>query len=1464
MKKRAKRILAAVLCAVMVLTAVPLSTAVQESEINSDSSSAFSSQSGLNLIANNLMSGEDSGDYSIVYLDIEDKTATVELNNKEACTLVVAIYEEGSMHMFASGVKEIEANAGTAEVEIDIDTMPETYVAKAFLLDGGQYALCKEYVSYKHTNAYLEFLDKEPKDFSGKEVVVFDDSKEQTDFGVFDDAVIIEDSAEEMTFSFDEATNTYTFENAGDDLKNLSVGDVYYYQYGEKSNEFLLFKVESVSSSGSTVTVVQDEDIALSEAFSFIRVDNYGDYSDISANDFTYGSALTPIGSAAKARNIVYEENETNEWGTSISLDYTAAEGLGGAAEATVSATLGYKLKVHVELYYDPELFGEDFYEFKSEITNTFTIAGLSITGKISLPEDKVNIESPSIPVGPFTLSIGAAPIVSVSASLSGDVNVTKKLTVTADSTNGMDKSATSSTTFEPEFENEFTVKFGAKVSAELALALIIELEPSVSGGVEFTGDLDVVGVLADKHHDCYTCIDCESNVFINGLFTLKVKIIPKVMDFEWPFIDLTKTWHLYDFYISISSQGFKTDLGECPNIRYRALVKVKDEEGKNLEGVTVKCASGVCDSNGDGKFNETSILTDANGEAIFYLKKGAHYFTAEKVKYLKAKTDVSVIQSSKYVPITMKDDKQYNVTLKITDKDGNPLSGATFYSETAYYDVDGDGVNEKTSAVTGSDGIATLQFSEGVHTVSASCNGYETKTQQTIVTEDKTFTIKLDKIEYYNLSIAVKDEEGNAIPGAAVTVTGDADQDGTDETETANTTTSGAASFKLKSTSWDVTVSRDGYLTKSVTVIWLNEDKDLEVVLQEGNEYKLNLKVVDKKGNAISDALVTLSGDSNGDEIDESIQIFSNSSGMAIFKLVPGTWFVTVSKDKFETNTSYVSIIDSDIKKEIVLKKDGFKTGDIIEFGFYPQSEVEDEILLDELNKVNLKWNFYNYYSGNGQDNSMEQVDYMKYADVEYNNEKYRAVTFSAYRPSYSYGGNDSFYSEQDDNGYYVGNIYWFKYEPIKWRVLDPDEGLVFCETIIDTQAYNNTSYYNAENGKWYKDPTYTVDANEYATSSIREWLNDDFYNSAFSDEELKYLYIREIDNGEYTSGGSLVCYDETTYDKVFLLSITEVKNWEYGFKNNDSRCAYPSDYARCQGLLCSYFRAWLLRTAEYSENCSNAFYVRGFDGGTAFSSMVCYTDRGVRPAILLDLDNDFFDSQLPKTFELYFSKTSTNSLDSQAVEAIETSAEGVINFTEKNAVASNDYILLNVKGWGEDFRLKSENLFFIDRVTADENGAVSVSFTPSEYHADSVTLLIGDFGNGIEAKEIKPAVSIKNNPGSATIKYGETLRLTALAENLPAGAYIKWFAEGSGVEIAQNADGSVCEVKSVSSGTATVIARVVDENGNPITDSNGAEISASQKITSKAGFFQKIISFFKNLFGINRTIVQVFKGII
>ena len=111
-------------------------------------------------------------------------------------------------------------------------------------------------------------------------------------------------------------------------------------------------------------------------------------------------------------------------------------------------------------------------------------------------------------------------------------------------------------------------------------------------------------------------------------------------------------------------------------------------------------------------------------------------------------------------------------------------------------------------------------------------------------------------------------------------------------------------------------------------------------------------------------------------------------------------------------------------------------------------------------------------------------------------------------------------------------------------------------------------------------------------------------------------------------------------------------------------------------------------------------------------------------------------------------------------------------------------------------------------------------------------------------------------NTPSVTTVSYGFTLNLHANVTDLPEGARIVWSMDGSGFELIPSADGMTCGVKSVSKGSATITAKVVDKNGNAVKDANGNEITASQQLTSKAGFFQKLVAFFKKLFGSNMII--------
>ena len=120
---------------------------------------------------------------------------------------------------------------------------------------------------------------------------------------------------------------------------------------------------------------------------------------------------------------------------------------------------------------------------------------------------------------------------------------------------------------------------------------------------------------------------------------------------------------------------------------------------------------------------------------------------------------------------------------------------------------------------------------------------------------------------------------------------------------------------------------------------------------------------------------------------------------------------------------------------------------------------------------------------------------------------------------------------------------------------------------------------------------------------------------------------------------------------------------------------------------------------------------------------------------------------------------------------------------------------------------------------------------------------------------RTIDVAIAIKNNSGSRTINYGETLELTAIVSdtaNVPENAVVEWYVDG-----VKSGEGETFRIK-FESGTKTVEVKLEDENGVVYQDTTKSEISDSENVTVKAGFFQKLISFFKNLFGISRIILQ------
>ena len=225
-------------------------------------------------------------------------------------------------------------------------------------------------------------------------------------------------------------------------------------------------------------------------------------------------------------------------------------------------------------------------------------------------------------------------------------------------------------------------------------------------------------------------------------------------------------------------------------------------------------------------------------------------------------------------------------------------------------------------------------------------------------------------------------------------------------------------------------------------------------------------------------------------------------------------------------------------------------------------------------------------------------------------------------------YFGN---YWQNDTNGDGVADENDAK-QPIKWHVLsvNGDNAFVIADQNLDAKAYNETK----------TDVT-------WENSTIRSWLNgygasankdkksftsDNFLDNAFSVAEqnaIKMTYMVNEDNPDYgTDGGN------NTWDKVYLLSVSEASNTSYGFDSkynvsSKTREAKNTEYAKQCGAWSSEDSSylgngdWWTRTPGGSGYSASYVLHNGYGYGNNDYYSVNGTSGAVRPALHINLSN-------------------------------------------------------------------------------------------------------------------------------------------------------------------------------------------------------------------------------------------------
>ena len=222
----------------------------------------------------------------------------------------------------------------------------------------------------------------------------------------------------------------------------------------------------------------------------------------------------------------------------------------------------------------------------------------------------------------------------------------------------------------------------------------------------------------------------------------------------------------------------------------------------------------------------------------------------------------------------------------------------------------------------------------------------------------------------------------------------------------------------------------------------------------------------------------------------------------------------------------------------------------------------------------------------------------------------------------------------------YYINDVSGTTKEPIEWLIMKKEENraLLLSRYVLDHQYYDDRkpskeNFYKPFNSNW-------ID------SSLRRWLNDYFYKEAFNEKEKNIIQNTYLDN-TYLLIKSLDDYEQTylnTTDKVFILSIDELTNYETFSSKNRKLTTRATEYAKnhkvngetlsldkdvdrdekhqkLSGDICAYWQ----RTSEKS-NAAYSFFTENETKNDIEKIGVLQssygTTMGVRPAIWVNFD--------------------------------------------------------------------------------------------------------------------------------------------------------------------------------------------------------------------------------------------------
>lgn len=634
MRKKLRNSLAVLLVIALLTSLLSIGASATSADTHTETSAITTDQpelQGTNSVGTMLATAlseetaKQNTDCYISDLTFHGPEATVTYQAAVECDLVVGLYEEDGTKMLSSGTIAVKPTENTATVTFEAAEIPTYFVATAYLLDRESHApLCDTYTTRNYTHEMQAFLTKTTDDFDQEKVLNLDDTKD-TNFAVYKESTTITEQSADVNQLTDHGDGSYTIQNADSHFTTLQVGDVFSYQYDDGTT--LIIKVKTITVDGTSVSITQDDDMELSDAFEYVKIESDGTDGEMTVDTQGLETGIQYEGEEVAPSTYAVDNEAKYSRSVAYSMDKTL-----GSDHVKLKGSFTYAFSIALKVYLAHD------YQYISLGVDYSSAISIKVSG--SLPECNIPTGRIEIVLLPGVL-LGFQPVFQASFSAAidwtGTIHGTIGMSYASD-TGFVNKCTMPTCKSEVKIEGTFYIGFKQTFAVTIIHEELAEASVSAKEGVEIKAKKLLATTSASQKHDCSFCLDGTISAKLNcsgeAHLTRRIKK-------ETTFGDLTV--QLFRFYYSIDHNEFGWTT--CPHILYRMKLAVKDASGTPLPNITV-----------EGTNLDQAPVTDDSGIAVFYLANGNYTLTARNGDLSASKT-ITVQDQPKSFSMTLSED---------------------------------------------------------------------------------------------------------------------------------------------------------------------------------------------------------------------------------------------------------------------------------------------------------------------------------------------------------------------------------------------------------------------------------------------------------------------------------------------------------------------------------------------------------------------------------------------------------------------------------------------------------------------------------------------------------------------------------------------------------------------------------------------------------------------------------------